>query len=117
MRTSGDQGALDAPMLSQGTNQARHGSRKRPDPPGLGDRRAGTCHDPPGGRSWQTDQPRTCRPVRCPPIDEDSRKAPVVRPGLVQTRKRPEGSLDAPILSQSMRRAIIRKRETRNQKD
>ncbi len=32
--TSRDQGALDAPMLSQSTNQARRGSRKRPGPPG-----------------------------------------------------------------------------------
>ena len=30
---SRDQGALDAPILSQSTNQARRGSRKRPDPP------------------------------------------------------------------------------------
>src|SRR5262245_20791271 len=30
MKESRDQGALDAPMLSQGTNQARRGSRKRP---------------------------------------------------------------------------------------
>src|SRR5262249_61988480 len=30
---SRDQGALDAPILSQRTNQARRGSRKRPDPP------------------------------------------------------------------------------------
>jgi hypothetical protein len=27
-------------------------------------RRAGTCHDPPSGRSWPTDQRRTCRLVR-----------------------------------------------------
>src|SRR5262249_14379197 len=32
-KTSRDQGALDAPILSQGTNQARR--RKRPDPPSL----------------------------------------------------------------------------------
>jgi hypothetical protein len=32
--TSRDQGALDAPILSQGTNQARRGSRKRLGPPG-----------------------------------------------------------------------------------
>jgi hypothetical protein len=25
----------------------------------------GTCHDPLGGRSWPTDQRRTCRLVRC----------------------------------------------------
>src|SRR5262249_60742198 len=31
--TSRDQGALDAPILSQVTNRARRGSRKRPDPP------------------------------------------------------------------------------------
>ena len=30
---SRDQGALDAPILSQNTNQARRGSRKRSDPP------------------------------------------------------------------------------------
>jgi hypothetical protein len=59
----------------------------------------------------------SCRLVRDPPIYKEEKKAPVVRPGLVQTRKRPEGYLDAPILSQSMRRAIMRKRETRNQKD
>jgi len=29
-------GTLDAPILSQGTNQARRGSHKRPDPPRLG---------------------------------------------------------------------------------
>jgi hypothetical protein len=42
---SRDQGALDAPILSHGTNQARRGSRKRPDPPGVGARRAGTYHN------------------------------------------------------------------------
>src|SRR5262249_47158811 len=31
MKTPRDQGALDAPILFQGTNQARRGSRKRPD--------------------------------------------------------------------------------------
>src|SRR5262249_15651933 len=36
------QGALDAPILSQGTHQARPGSRKRPDPHGDSNRRAGT---------------------------------------------------------------------------
>src|SRR6516162_2085465 len=39
--TSRDQGALDAPILSQGTNQARRGSRKRP-------ARAGTRTGGPG---------------------------------------------------------------------
>src|SRR6516164_9550930 len=38
---SRDQGALDAPILSQGTNQARRGSRKRP-------ARAGTRTGGPG---------------------------------------------------------------------
>ena len=33
---SRDQGALDALILSQGRNQAKRGSRKRPDPPRLG---------------------------------------------------------------------------------
>ena len=37
-------GALDAPILSQGTDQARRGSHKRPDPPPR-KRRAGTRHD------------------------------------------------------------------------
>jgi len=34
MRTSRDQGALNAPILSQSTNHARRRSRKRPGPPG-----------------------------------------------------------------------------------
>ena len=38
---SRDQGTLDAPILSHSTNQARRGSRKRPDPPGLGKGGAG----------------------------------------------------------------------------
>jgi len=33
--------------ISQRTNQARRGSRKRPGPPGVGARRAETCHDAP----------------------------------------------------------------------
>jgi hypothetical protein len=32
-KLSRDQGALDAPILSHRTNQARRGSRKHPDPP------------------------------------------------------------------------------------
>ena len=36
-------GTLDRPIISQGTNQARRGSRKRPVPPGDA-RRAGACH-------------------------------------------------------------------------
>ena len=44
MRTSRGR-TLDASILAQGTNQeARHESRKRPDPPTEA-RRAGTCHD------------------------------------------------------------------------
>src|SRR5262245_8398839 len=35
LEESSDQGALDAPLLPQGTNQARRGSRKRPDRRGL----------------------------------------------------------------------------------
>ena len=41
-RKSRDQGALDAPILSQRTSQARRGSRKRPDPPQARD---GACHN------------------------------------------------------------------------
>jgi len=61
-------------------------------------------------------QRRGLQPVQCPPIDKESMKAPVVRPGLVGENTS-RGVLDAPILSQSVRRAIIRKHETRNQKD
>src|SRR5262249_21322924 len=39
---------LDAPILSQGTNQARRGSRKRPDPP-LSNDGPGLATDLPGG--------------------------------------------------------------------
>src|SRR5262249_38704842 len=39
----------DAPMLSQGANQTRRGSHKRPTRQGWG-RRAWTCHDAHGGR-------------------------------------------------------------------
>ena len=52
---SRDQGALDVPILSQSTNQARRGSRKRPDPPWL--RRVGTCHDPLGAGHDHWNQP------------------------------------------------------------
>jgi hypothetical protein len=61
-------------------------------------------------------QRRGLQPVQCPPIDKESMKAPVVRPGLVGENTS-RGVLDTPILSQSVRRAIIRKHETRNQKD
>jgi hypothetical protein len=57
-----------------------------------------------------------CSRFSARPIDKESMKAPVVRPGLVGENTS-RGVLDAPILSQSVRRAIIRKHETRNQKD
>src|SRR5215831_16302716 len=57
IRKSRDQGALDAPILSQGTNQVRLGSRKRPGPRGDSNRRAGTCHNAGWlGASWPTNQ-------------------------------------------------------------
>jgi hypothetical protein len=43
MKTPRDQGALDAPILFQGTNQARRGSHKRPRP-------EMARGQPPGGR-------------------------------------------------------------------
>jgi hypothetical protein len=48
---------LDAPILSDGTNQARRGSRKCPGPRGDSNRRAGTCHNAGWlGASWPTNQ-------------------------------------------------------------
>jgi hypothetical protein len=41
--------------LTQGTNQARRGSRKRPDPP-LSNRRVGTCHDAQPARKARHDR-------------------------------------------------------------
>jgi hypothetical protein len=72
MKESRDQGALDAPILSQGTNQARRRSRKRPDPPppategldhlvGCGDERRRHCEaEHPGGLGVD-DQLELCR--------------------------------------------------------
>jgi len=45
------------------------------------------------------------------------KESPGGEAGARPKEKTSRGTLDAPILSQSMRRAIIRKRETRNQKD
>jgi len=45
---------------------------------------------------------------------EEKESPGAVRPGLSPNEKMSRGFLDAPILFQSMRRAIIRKRETRN---
>jgi hypothetical protein len=39
-------------------------------------RRAGTCHDPLGGRSWPTDQRRSCRLVRCAHRHTDRQRKP-----------------------------------------
>ena len=89
---SRDQGTLDAPILSHSTNQARRGSRKRPDPPGLGKGGAGPAansnnnvrgdmpfDEPFGARLQRSLQlavfllgPQRCResalPPRCPRI-------------------------------------------------
>ena len=51
---SRDQGTLDAPILSHSTNQARRGSRKRPDPP-----LSRTT-----GRGWA--RPRSAQSEPCP---------------------------------------------------
>ena len=53
-KESRDQGALDAPILSQSTNRARRGSRKRPDPP-----LSRTT-----GRGWA--RPRSAQSEPCP---------------------------------------------------
>jgi hypothetical protein len=69
--------ALDAPILSQGTNQARRGSRKRPDPPcgfsdGPGDL-ATTCWA--AGHDQLTNAPLAARFGAA----ESKKKAPGVR--------------------------------------
>ena len=80
---SRDQGALDAPILSQSTNQARRGSHKRPDRRGwLADgrdlpRRTGL------GRVMTTDQRRACRVVRC------IRRAPPKYPRCPERQRKP----------------------------
>src|SRR5262249_17199037 len=57
LEESRDQGAPDPSILSQCTNQARRGSRKRPGPRGDSNRRAGTCHNAGWlGASWPTNQ-------------------------------------------------------------
>ena len=70
----GNQGALDAPILSHGTNQARRGSRKRPDPPlltngpGLAITQVGWV------RHGQVPNACTCRLVRCATDTQSKRK-------------------------------------------
>jgi hypothetical protein len=49
-----------------------------------------------------------------PPIHKEEKESPGGEAGAQSNEKTSRGSLDAPILFQSMRRAIIRKRETRN---
>ena len=55
-RTSRDQGALDAPIVSQSANQARRGSYKRPTRRGATHRRVGPGHDGPWARGARHDQ-------------------------------------------------------------
>ncbi len=56
------------------TAQIRQGarSRRRPDPPGVGARRVGICHNAPaGGASWPTDQRRNLPPGSVPLIHKE----------------------------------------------
>jgi hypothetical protein len=56
-------------------------------------------------------------PRHYPADAQGMRESPGGEAGARRTGNTSRGSLDAPILFQSVRRAIIRKRETRNQKD
>jgi hypothetical protein len=61
-------------------------------------------------------QRRGLPPGSGPPDTQRGKESPGGETGASPNEKTSRGTLDAPMLSQSMRRAIIRKRETRNQK-
>src|SRR5262249_6008408 len=61
---SRDQGALDAPILSHGRNQARRGSRKRPDPPVHATGRGLSPDRLPAGAGGSTGQRSGFAPIR-----------------------------------------------------
>src|SRR5262245_18277987 len=65
LEESRDQGAPDRSILSQCTNQARRGSRKRPDPPVHATGRGLSPDRLPAGAHGSTGQRSGLRPVRC----------------------------------------------------
>jgi len=85
MRTSRDQGALDAPILSQSRKAQSCISlwQMRPDPPlDTTGRDLSSAPMSAGTALMTTEQRRTCCLVRCPQIHSETKKARARGPGL-----------------------------------
>ena len=106
-------GSISGPELQQAGFLFRH---KRPDRWGTFEPAAGTCHDASLVRHDHLTNAATFRVVRYPPMHR-VKESLGGKARANPKEKASRGTLDVPIVSQGLRRAIIRRHETRNQTD